>query len=177
MWNAALRAYRQTGADAPFGDPRAYHGVAMEGYFWRLTRPAAGNVVIVIAAVCRDADGRRWGLATLAAHPGGAVHAATVPDAEAAPRGLRLLLAREGRTVLHASEDRLCADLGPGARIDVAFERRRGWPRRAVFGAIGPAHAVPGLSQYWHPHLLHAVARGEAVVGERPIALDGASAY
>jgi tocopherol cyclase len=177
MWTAALRAYRRTGADPIFGDPRGYHGVAMEGYFWRLTQPATGEVVIVIAAVCRDADGGRWGLATLAAHPGGAVCAATLPEAEADRGGLRLRLAREGRTVFEASEERLRADLGPAARVDVAFERRRGWPRRAVFGGIGPAHAVPGLSQYWHPHLLHGVARGDAVVGGRPHALDGASVY
>jgi hypothetical protein len=31
MWTAALRAYRRTGADPIFGDPRGYHGVAMEG--------------------------------------------------------------------------------------------------------------------------------------------------
>jgi hypothetical protein len=177
MWTAALRAYRRTGADPIFGDPRGYHGVAMEGYFWRLTQPATGEVVIVIAAVCRDADGGRWGLATLAAHPGGAVHAATLPDAEADPRRLWLRLGREGRTVLEASADRLRADLGPGAQIDVAFEHARGWPPRSVFGGIGVAHAVPGLSQYWHPHLLHAVARGGALIGGRPIALDGASAY
>ena len=32
-----LALYRRTGADLPFADPRGYHGVAMEGYFWRLT--------------------------------------------------------------------------------------------------------------------------------------------
>jgi tocopherol cyclase len=177
MWSTALRAYRRTGADPVFGDPRGYHGVAMEGHFWRLTQAGTGEVVIVIAAVCRDAGGGRWGLATLAAHPGGAVHAATLPEADAAPDRLGLRLARDGRTVLEASADRLRADLGPQARLDVAFERRRTWPRRAMFGGIGPAHVVPGLSQYWHPHLLHGVARGEAVVGTRAIGLDGASAY
>src|SRR5215212_645094 len=117
MWSAALRAYRRTGADPMFGDPRGYHGVGMEGHFWRLTRPAGGEVVIVIAAVCRDARGGRWGMAALAAHPGGAVHAATVDVAEASERGLRLRLAHGGRTVLEAGEDRLRADVGPGARV------------------------------------------------------------
>jgi hypothetical protein len=177
MWTAALRAYRRTGADPIFGDPRGYHGVAMEGYFWRLTQPASGEVVIVIAAVCRDARGGRWGLATVAAHPGGAVHAATLPEADADAGGLRLRLARDGRPVVEATEERVRVDLGPDARVDVAFERAQRWPRRAAFGGIGLAHAVPGLSQYWHPHLLHAVAHGEAVVGGRPLGLDGASAY
>jgi hypothetical protein len=177
MWNAALRAYRRTGADPAFGDPRGYHGVAMEGHFWRLTDAAAGSVVIVIAAVCRDAAGRPWGMAALAAHPGGAVHAATVDTAEAAGRGLALRLAQGGRTVLEAGEDRLRADLGAGARVDAAFEDRRPWPPGAAFGGIGPAQVVPGLSQYWHPHLLHATVRGSAEAGGRAIGLDGASAY
>ena len=177
MWSSILRAYRRTGADPVFGDPRGYHGVGMEGHFWRLTQPGTGEVVIVIAAVCRDANGGRWGMATLAAHPGGTVRAATLPQADAAGDGLRLRLARDGLTVLEASADRLRVDLGAQARLDVAFEQRRTWPRRAMFGGIGPAQVVPGLSQYWHPHLLHAVARGEAVVGARAIALDGASAY
>jgi len=34
-----LAAYRATGADPPFGDPRGYHGVGMEGHFWRFTQP------------------------------------------------------------------------------------------------------------------------------------------
>ena len=52
------------------------------------------------------------------------------------------------------------ADLGPGARVQATFERPVRWPRRAC-GAMGPAQAVPGLSQYWHPHLLGAAVRGE----------------
>ena len=46
---------------------------------------------------------------------------------------------------------------------------------RAVAAArvrrAGPAQAIPGLSQYWHPWLLHARVRGHAVVdgrGDRP---------
>ena len=35
-----LAAYRATGADPPFGDPRGYHGVGMEGHFWRITAAA-----------------------------------------------------------------------------------------------------------------------------------------
>ena len=32
-----IAAYRQTGADVPFGDPVPWHGSEMEGWFWRLT--------------------------------------------------------------------------------------------------------------------------------------------
>ena len=81
-----LAAYRATGADPPFGDPRGYHAVGMEGHFWRITQPRTGAVVVVILAISRDAQGRPWAMASLAAHPGGAVRSATLPDAWAAPR-------------------------------------------------------------------------------------------
>ena len=29
-------AYRARGADLPFGDPGAAHGVPFEGYYWRI---------------------------------------------------------------------------------------------------------------------------------------------
>ena len=53
--------YRATGADPPWGDPRGYHGVGMEGYFWRITEPRRGVVVVVLVAVNRDAGGRDMG--------------------------------------------------------------------------------------------------------------------
>jgi tocopherol cyclase len=171
-------AYRATGADPPWGDPRGYHGVGMEGYFWRITQPPAGAVVVVLAAVNRDAAGGTWGLVALAAHPGGFVRSATVGRVHADRRGLSLgLQADDGRPVLAARDDRLRVDLGPGARVDVAFEDRVEWPARRAFGGIGAAQALPGLSQYWHPHLLGAHVRGAAHVGDAAIALDGATAY
>ena len=171
-------AYRATGADPPWGDPRGYHGVGMEGYFWRITQPRAGAVVVVLAAVNRDAAGGTWGLVALAAHPGGVVRSATVARAHADPRRLGLRLAAgDGRAVLTADDDRLRVDLGPDASVDVAFADRVGWPARRAFGGIGPAQALPGLSQYWHPHLLGARVRGAAHAGGTRIALDGATAY
>jgi hypothetical protein len=167
-----LDAYRRTGADPPFGDPRGYHGVGMEGYYWRLTGAAAGRVVVVLLAVSRDAAGRPWGMVGYAVHPGGFVRAATVPEAWADPRGLGVRLG----DVLEAGEDRLRVDLGPDARLDVRFGERVGWPRRA-FGGIGPAQLVPGLSQYWHPHLLGARVTGSGQAGDTRFDLDGASAY
>jgi hypothetical protein len=167
-----LAAYRRTGADPPFGDPRGYHGVGMEGHFWRITQPATGAVVVAIVAISRDAAARPWAMASLAAHPGGEVRSATLPHAWAAPRGLAL---RAGDS-LAADERSLRIALADDARLDVAFADPLPWPRRA-FGALGPAHAIPGLSQYWHPWLLRARVGGSAQIGGDEIDLDGAVAY
>jgi hypothetical protein len=67
-------------------------------------------------------------------------------------------------------------DLAGGDRLHARLSGRRLWPRRA-FGALGPAHALPGLSQYWHPWLLGAHVEGEARVGGAEIDLAGAVAY
>ncbi len=167
-----LAAYRATGADPPFGDPRGYHGVGMEGHFWRFTQPRTGAVAIVIVAISRDAQGRPWAMASLAAHPGGRVRSATLHDAWAAPRGLAL---RCG-DAFAADERSLRLDLGPEARLEATFADSLPWPRRA-FGALGPAHVVPSLSQYWHPWLLRARVSGSARVGADAIDLDGAVVY
>jgi hypothetical protein len=167
-----LAAYRRTGADPPFGDPRGYHGVGMEGHFWRITQPRTGAVVVAILAISRDAEGRRWAMASLAAHPGGAVRSATLEQARAAPRGLVV-----GAGEAFAADERsLRIDLGEDAGLEATFAEPVEWPRRA-FGALGPAQAIPGLSQYWHPWLLQARVSGSARVGGRAIDLDGAVAY
>ena len=171
-----LQAYRRTGADPPFGDPSRYHGSGLEGHFWRFTQPATREVVIVIAAISRDAAGRMWGMACVAAHPGAAVVTAVTPAASAAERSFGLRLHDGERTLLAAGPGRLEVDLGPQARLAVELDRPRGWGRRAL-GGIGAAQVVPGLSQYWHPHLLHATARGGATLAGRRVTLDGASAY
>jgi tocopherol cyclase len=167
-----LAAYRRFGADPPFGDPRGYHGAGMEGHFWRITQPRTGAVVVAILAISRDADGRPWAMASLAAHPGGAVRSATLPDARGAPRGLSV-----GAGDAFAADERsLRVDLGEDARLEVSFDEAMTWPRRA-FGALGPAQTVPGLSQYWHPWLLGARVRGSARVSAEAIDLDGAVVY
>jgi tocopherol cyclase len=180
-----LDAYRRTGADPPFGDPRGYHGVGMEGHFWRITQPATGAVVVAIVAISRDASGREWAMASLAAHPGGAVRSATLGEAWAAPRGLALRGSGSlaGGDAVAAAPPAVAADertlrvvLGDDARLEVAFADPLPWPRRA-FGALGPAHAIPGLSQYWHPWLLRARVSGSARIGGAELDLDGAVAY
>jgi hypothetical protein len=167
-----LAAYRRTGADPPFGDPRGYHGVGMEGHFWRITQPRTGAVVVAILAISRDADGRPWAMASLAAHPGGAVRSATLPDAHASARGLAV----GAGAAFTADERSLRIDLGEDARLEATFAQAVAWPRRA-FGALGPAQAVPWLSQYWHPWLLRGEVRGSARVGAEAIDLDGAVVY
>jgi hypothetical protein len=166
-----LEAYRRTGADPPFGDPRRAHGVRFEGYYWRFTDAGAGRVVIVLCGVSHDAAGS-WALVALAAHPDGLVRSALVPVARADPRALGV----EAGDVLRGDAETLRVDLGPDARLDVTLREPRTWPHRA-FGGIGPAQAVPGLPQYWHPHLLGARVEGEARLGEATVPLSGAAAY
>ena len=189
-----LAAYRRTGADPPFGDPRGYHGVGMEGHYWRITQPRTGAVVVAIVAISRDEAGQPWAMASLAAHPGAAVRSATLPAAWAARRGLALRagdravgeasaagstatpLSGAGREVVAADGRALRIALGDDARLEVTFSERQLWPRRA-FGALGPAQVIPGLSQYWHPWLLRGRVSGAARVGDDELDLDGAMVY
>jgi len=166
-----LDAYRRTGADLPFGDSRRAHGVQMEGYYWRFTDVAARRVIVALCAVSTSPDGP-WGLVALAAHPGGFLRERVTPAARADPRELGV----EAGDVLFATPHALRVDLGPDARLDVRLSDRRVWPRRA-FGGLGPAHAVPGLGQYWHPHLLGATVTGEAQIGAERVDLGAATAY
>jgi len=166
-----LEAYRATGADLPFGDPRRAHGVPFEGYYWRFTDAAAGRVVIALCGVCRDAAGA-WAVVALAAHPEGVVRSRLVPAAEVDPGGLGV----EAGDALRGTADTLRVDVGPDARLDVALRQPVGWPRRA-FGGIGPAQLLPRLPQYWHPHLLGARVAGTARVGDATVELGAATAY
>ena len=63
-----MAAYRQTGADPPFGDPARNHGAAMEGYYWRLVHPQAGWVIVWLCGVCQGPGGS-WATVALAAPP------------------------------------------------------------------------------------------------------------
>jgi len=171
-----LSLYRQTGADLPFADPRGYHGVAMEGYFWRLTHVASGTVLIVLAGVNRDRTGATWGTVGIAGHPGGFSRSVAVAHASGARRGIGVWAGEQGHTHVRADAASLHADLGPDARIDVRFEDAVHWPGGA-FGGIGAAQSIPALSQYWHPHLLGGRVSGSACIAGREIDLDGATVY
>jgi hypothetical protein len=167
-----VRAYRSTGADPPFGDPRRAHDVAMEGYFWRFSDPASGRVVVALCGVTQT-KGASWATVALAGHPGGFVRSFDVRTAVADPTRLGV---RAGDGTFRADGDRVHVDLGPDARLDVRIRDPRPWPRRA-FGGLGPAQAVPGLGQYWHPHLLGGRASGTAFIGDVEIDLEGFQVY
>ena len=172
--------YRRTGATPPFGDPAHYHGVAMEGYYWRFTDRARGRVVVALLGVSRDRDGEEWGTVALAARSGatGSLLREVVAErAWADPRGLAVTAHHDGREVFAADRDRVRVDLGPGARVEVALRDARRWPASSPFGGIGPAQALPALSQYWHPHLLGGRARGRLELDGATWVLDDAAAY
>lgn len=169
-----LRAYRATGADPPLGDPRRAHdGVAMEGYYWRFTDVAAGRVVVALCGINRAPDGRCWATVALAAHPGGFLREAAIAPAGADRQRLG---AWAGERAFDGGAGHVRVDLGAGARLDVRLEDVHGWPRR-VFGGVGAAHAVPGLSQYWHPHVLGGRVTGHAILGDERLVLDGFRVY
>ncbi|HET9104035.1 MAG TPA: tocopherol cyclase family protein [Solirubrobacteraceae bacterium] len=162
---------RATGADLPFADLRRAHGVAMEGYFWRLSDPRTGRVVVALCGLCRAPDGY-WATVALAGHPGGFLRWADVPLARGDTARFAL---SAGDGVLEAGPGELRVNLGADASLHVRFGARRDWPR--ALGGCGPAHLLPGLGQYWHPHLLAATVGGEAVVGPDQFTLDGYHAY
>ena len=156
-------AYRATGADPPVRRPA------------RLSRRRHGGLLLALHAAAHRASwwspswpsaamrtGGPWGMASLAAHPGGAVRSATLADAWAAPRGLG---AARRRCRPPPTSARCASTSARTAASSVAFADPLPWPRRA-FGALGPAQAVPGLSQYWHPWLLRARVSGSARIGD-----------
>ncbi|MEA2307022.1 MAG: hypothetical protein QOH43_4302 [Solirubrobacteraceae bacterium] len=169
---AMLAAYRATGADPLFGDPRAAHGTPLEGYYWRFTDPAREEVLVALCGVSRDREGHGWGTVALAHHPTGAVASASTPEASADPGRLGAVAG----DVLRGDARRLHVDLGPDAGLEAELHDVVAWPHRA-WGGVGLGHLVPGLSQYWLPWCLAARVTGSARIGGRAVPLDGAVAY
>ena len=165
-----LAAYRATGADSLLSDPARAHGVPLEGYFWRIVHPPSGVVVVALGAVCRNAGGS-WGLATLAAHPGGFSRTVLTQTATASEDAFGL----RAEAALRGDAQAITVDLGPDARLDVTLHDPVPWPRRG--GALGAAHAIPGLPHYWHPVLLSARVDGRVRAAGVAQDLDGAVAY
>ncbi len=166
-----LAAYRRTGADPPFGDPARDHGAAFEGYYWRLVHPEAGWVIVWLCGIGRGSGGS-WATVALAAHPGGFLRHGTL---EPAVGDFDRFGAHAG-DAFRGSLDELRVRMADDAWVEARLRPRLTWPRRAL-GALGPAHVVPGLGQYWHPVLLAAEVEGEACVGGRRLQLEGARAY
>ena len=166
---------RGTGADLPFSDHGRYHGVPMEGWFWRFTT-ASGAVAVVLCSVNRDGRGGVWGMCAVALSSGTApvrksIFAEGISETASADSrgGVRI------GSLLVADTDRVRVEL-PDAEVHVSLTDAVGWPRRTL-GGVGPGHLVPGLSQYWHPHMLGGQARGSVRVGDRTISLNGATVY
>ncbi|MDO5683334.1 MAG: tocopherol cyclase family protein [Propionibacteriaceae bacterium] len=166
-----LRRYRSTGADLPFGDLLGWHGVSMEGYFWRLTDPSTGRVVIALVGVNTPQQGPAWATVGIAAEPWGALDTAELPDAVADPRRLSV---RVGSHVL-AREDQVRVQVGSSA-VDVTIDQPRPWPHR-LFGGSSIFQTVPGLNQYWHPWLLGGRATGTVLVDGEQVRVDGWQVY
>jgi hypothetical protein len=167
----ALDAYRRTGADPPWGDPLAPHGVAMEGWFWRITDPACGRVAIVLCGCCRGESGD-WTLVGLAGAPGGTVHSAVCPPARVGAGGRTI----DVPGVLQADKHAVRVTLGDDARLDARFDSPVSWPQGA-FGGLGVGQGVPGLGQYWHPHVLGARVAGHVSLVGETWSFDGARGY
>jgi tocopherol cyclase len=165
------RIYRRTGATLPYGDPRPSHGAEMEGYFWRVTDPAAQRVVVVLCGVNRHPDGD-WATVAIAAEPGGFVRAAVLPGAHASAERFTVVAGDGG---FAASATELHVDLGPDAGVDLALDRPVSWPRS--LGGGGVFSALPFLGQYWHPHLLGGGATGTARLGASTWQLTDAEVY
>ena len=166
-----LDAYRRSGANLPFGDPARSHGSAMEGYYWRIVDAPAGTVIVLLCGVCQGPEGP-WAAVAVASHPSGFVRHAVI--APAAGRNDRFGVRAAG--TLHGSAEGVHARLGDDTWIDLRTRSPVLWPR-PVFGALGPAQAVPGLGQYWHPVVLASRVEGQACIGGLPVRLDGATAY
>ncbi|GAC46770.1 tocopherol cyclase family protein [Gordonia aichiensis] len=164
--------YRASGADLPFGDPLAGHGVAMEGYFWRFTQPDRGRTLIALCGVNTAPDGDHWVTIGLASQPNRFLRTTAHPGGHDNPHSLKVSVDSAFRA--DVADVRL--DLGSDARLDVHVDDPVPWPRR-VYGASGPFHSIPGLNQYWSPWLLGGRASGTATVGDETWDLDGAQVY
>ena len=161
---AAVRkiSYRASGADLPFGRPERAHGVAMEGYFWRITDPATRRVVIALIGVQTDHTGR-WALVGLGASDGFWRHA-IIPTADARLGGLGARAAGP-EVSFFGTDERVVVDLGGDAHLDVQLEGITRWPAGRPFGGSSWFQTIPGLNQYWHPWLLGGRASGTVAVG------------
>lgn len=168
-----ITRYRATGADLPFGDPtRAHRGVSMEGYFWRITDPDSGRVLIALCGANRSPLGA-WSTIGLAAWPNGFIRTTAVDGSWTDPDRLGV---RGGRGAFEGTTRRLQVDLGPDARLDLTIDDPAPWPHRAV-GGSSIFQTIPGLNQYWHPWLLGGRASGTATLGDETWEFDGAQVY
>ncbi len=156
------RAYRHTGADLPFGNPLAAHGVSMEGYFWRVSTPE--RAVIALIGVNRGPQGP-WATLGLAAAPHGGLALADPDGAWADPGALGVRVETPDAAFV-ADAHQVAVRIGANS-LELTVAQAIPWSRPR-FGGSSYFHSVPGLNQYWHPWLLGGRASGVAVVdGQR----------
>ena len=147
-----IDAWRRTGADLPYGDLGADRGTPFEGWYWRFSDPASGRVVIGLCGGMRT-----WAL--------GALASSTSRDIEQAITGTVADVLPGGAAVRAGSSS-----------VEAELSDVIAWPRR-LLGALGPAHLLPWMPQYWQPLVLRATAHGHALVRGERIAIDGWHAY
>lgn len=164
--------YRRTGADVPFGDPLPSHGTEMEGWFWRLSDPADGRVVVALCSANRHPDGD-WSTAAIALHPGGIVRSAAI-DGVSADRARFSVAARAGADFVDADAKRLHMAIGDSA-VDLTVTREFPWPK--AFAGGGAVSSVPFLNQYWHPYRLGGTASGTVTCGDQQWRFADATLY
>jgi tocopherol cyclase len=164
--------YRRSGADVPFGDPLPTHGTEMEGWFWRLSDPTSGRVVVALCSVNRHPDGD-WSTAAIAAHPGAVVRSAEIGGTTAASERFEVAAQSDGNR-LHADRDRLRLAIDD-VEVDLRFHDESAWP--LAFGGGGVFSSVPFLNQYWHPYRLGGKATGTVSCGDQRWDLTDATLY
>lgn len=166
--------YRGWGADWPFGRPEQAHGVAMEGYYWRITDPATRRVVIALIGIQTDDTGC-WALAGLGTSDG-FWRQAIIAGAEARRGGLGARAA-DPQASFFGSDRRVVVDLGADARLDIGLDGLVRWPSHRPFGGSSWFQLIPGLNQYWHPWLLGGRASGTVLAGDHRWDFSDAQVY
>ncbi|AGF72027.1 hypothetical protein A605_05105 [Corynebacterium halotolerans YIM 70093 = DSM 44683] len=151
----------------------------MEGYFWRITDPATGRVIIALCGVNEGPDGS-WATVGYAVWPNGFIRTEALDGSWSDPDALGVEGGTEGRAgsqaAFEGNKRRLRVDLGVDAKLDVQFHDLTPWPRRSL-GGSSIFQSVPALNQYWHPWLLGGKASGTAIVGDETWEFKDAQVY
>jgi tocopherol cyclase len=155
MLQRLVHGFRRTGADVPFGDPLPSHGTEMEGWFWRVTEPATGRVIVALCSVNRHPDGD-WSTTAVALHPGGIVRSAALDDAVATHPPFNVS-AGSGSSAFSAGGDEVQFQLDD-LLLRMKFTDPFPWPK--AFAGGGVFSSIPFLNQYWHPYRLGGRASG-----------------
>lgn len=144
----------------------------MEGWFWRLSDPASGRVVVALCSANRHPRGD-WSTAAIALHPGAVVSSAAV-DGVIADRTRFSVQAKSAGNLINADRDHLEMVLGDTS-VDLTFHDEYQWPK--AFGGGGVFSSVPFLNQYWHPYRLGGKASGTVTHGDERWTFTDATLY